>query len=165
MSQFAAAFLSSFKADGIISEWLRHVRAKTDAAIFANFILECLRDAENGERRLRFNAFTTFISSRPWQEVAEVISTFVPEDDRELLATKEAADFFDRFRAIVVLQIQDYYRQFIQQTKDLPPVETPEVNLPKNEVMAIAEKITEEVVRRVRRELGEDWKSGGTEER
>lgn len=170
MSILANAFLETFHVDGVLCEWLHHIRAKADASAFAAFILECMRDPDDHERRLRFTSFAMFIKSRTWPKVAEAIGPKIPPDDRDLLKDPFAEKFYDEMKAFVTLAILDYQRQFVAQTKDLLPVEVPKEFggsdvITKDEIVRMIDEAMEQSMKKalenIRREIeGEDWKSG-----
>lgn len=163
MNRLANAFLESFCINGVLHEWMQHIRAKADASAFSSFILECMSDPENNERRAQYTAFSVFIKSRTWPEVAEAISPSIPADDHNLLKDQYAETFYNEMRAIVTLQIQDYWRQFMEQAKNAPAIEVP--NLPsmtKPEIIEIVKEAFEgsmkDAIEILRKEFGEDWK-------
>lgn len=107
-------------------EWARFIRAKASADSLSIVILEGLRNPEDPVVRMAFAHFAQFMKSRDWKESrAELLEQF-QEADRMALEDPYADDLYERLKAIVCGQIEEYYEQFIaeqnKKRKDLKTV-------------------------------------------
>jgi hypothetical protein len=106
-------------AQEIIEEWALYVESGSDATTFANLYLEMMRDPRSDEKRQACAAFAAFMKVRKWGKVYKVIRPFLRAETQEILDRPEAEGFYEQFRAMVILQIQDYWDQFV--ASKLPP--------------------------------------------
>lgn len=101
----------------ILREWALHVRTGCDATTFANMYLEWMRDPVNEDSRKTCAAFASFMKPRDWGTVLKIIGPHLEPEIHEIFKTREAADFYEAFRAMVVEQIRDYWEQFLASRK------------------------------------------------
>jgi hypothetical protein len=171
--------LKTLKSAGLVYEWIRLLIAKADAVLLANHFLECMRNETNGTLRIACAAFASLMESMTFPEISELLSQHVSQKNRSILKDPYASEFYLRFRACVILQVKNYWHQFLESQKDKPPVETPEVPFKKHEISISEEQKselseiikksmqdgTEEVIKKIRRDVdGEGWKDGEIKE-
>lgn len=103
------------QAQEVIEEWSLYVESGSDATTFANLYLEMMRDPKSDERRQACAAFAAFMKVRKWAKVYKVIRPYLRPEVQVILDRPEAETFYEQFRAMVIMQIQDYWEQYVGQ--------------------------------------------------
>lgn len=167
--------LSPLKRFGLFDIWIQHVRSKADAGLLANMFLEAMRSESNSKLRTACAVLSSLMGYMTYPEMAEVISNQVAVKDREVLKNPYASEFYLKVRACVLLQIEGYWNQFLEDQKGKTPSELPEVPFKKPEALLSTEQQQSiydvmkkamddsagETIKKIRRDIeGEGWKDG-----
>lgn len=170
---FVNGFVKELRKCGLLTEWIRVMKAGAPPAVLANLFLEYMRDHDKHKLRQACAAFCAFIDYRPWLSVLERLNQTLTPDEQEGFKDDKAEAFYLGLRLLVLAQVNDYWKQFIQTQpqhplvkKDLDGIGAAEKRLLefiKDEVSLqmkeIEKTMTKAITDALRRESGEDWKS------
>lgn len=115
----------------VMKEWAVHVESGTDSTAFANLYLEMMRDPVDNESRRACSVFATYMKPRNWQKMFAALRPGLDAETIKIFELPQAAEFYESFRAMVVLQIADYWDNFMatkvpgQQQPPAPPQQAP----------------------------------------
>jgi hypothetical protein len=126
MEPITQLFVPALRAACFLKEWARFIRAKASADSLSIVILEGLRNPDDNAGRMAFAHFAQFMKSRNWNESRAELLDHFEEADRTALDDPYAEDLYERLKAIICGQIEEYYAQFIEEQnkkrKDLKTV-------------------------------------------
>jgi hypothetical protein len=106
-----------------------HLERKVSPALMANSVLELLRDSSDPVTRKATTLSITFLSARSWQEVLDALGVRFSENFSKW-DTPEATAYFDRFKAMILAQIEDFWDQQLEVKGDTEPPEDEAVSEP-----------------------------------
>lgn len=97
--------------EAISSEWLLHIK-NGHPALLATVMLEWMRHADNDVLRKAAVTACAFISVRSWPEVLLVVGEHF---DKDLAPwdTPGAAEFFEKFKAMMVSEVKSYWEDVL----------------------------------------------------
>lgn len=109
-----AAVFDQASIEAIRKEWLLHLKGERNPALLAGVMLEWMRDDENP--RLRKAAITAcaFMAVRTWRETLQALRERFKSVDFSGLDTSEAAEFYERFRTMIQLPVEEYWDRLMK---------------------------------------------------
>lgn len=99
--------LQSETGRDVLSEWCLHVESGCDASALSCLFTDLCRSQED-EKREASLALAAFMKPRRWNKVYAVIRPVISPDMQAILDRPEADAFYEQFRALVVLEFQNY---------------------------------------------------------
>lgn len=174
MESITELFAPALKAVFFFKEWARFIRAKASADSLSIVVLEGMRNADDNVMRIAWTHFTTFMKSRTWEESLAELEEHFEQADRQVLNEPFATELYDRLKATVTGQIEEYYEQFIieqnKKREDLKtfiendPLQKIEIRMSQmmdTRLAASMELLKETIVEELKKRLGEgeNWKT------
>jgi hypothetical protein len=174
MESITELFAPALKTIFFFKEWARFIRTKASADSLAIIVLEGMRNADDSIMRIAWTHFATFMKSRNWSEGRAELEEHFEQADRQVLNDPYATELYDRLKAIVTGQIEEYYEQFIieqnKKRKDLKtfiendPLQKIEIRMSQMmdaRLAASMEILKETIVGELKKRMGEgeNWKT------
>lgn len=170
---FVNGFVKELRKCGVLTEWIRVMKAGAPPTVLANLFLEYMRDPDKHQLRQACAAFCSFIDYRSWPSVLEILKPTLTQEEQEGFKDDKAEAFYLGFRLLTLSQINNYWKEFMETQpqhplakKDLDSIGAAEKRLlefVKDEVALqmkeIEKTMTKAIADALRRESGEDWKS------
>lgn len=114
VEQMIREHLASPAGQELIAEWVANVESGQDATAFASLYLEFMRDPDDSRRQAAV-ALAAWMKIRDWSKVYAAIRSELDPDAVRVLDGPRAAGFYEQLRALVALQIADFWENCVRE--------------------------------------------------